>query len=248
MPTDAYEDELLASLYDSFYPWGSCDDFYLTKALAIGGDTLDVGCGTGVLACRIASKGLAVTGVDASEAMLRVARLRSGGERVTWIRSEAQHLRLSQQFDFIYMTGHAFQNLLTDSDVLAVFASVAHLLKPNGRFIFESRNPEVRAWLSWTPERSLRTVVSAEHGRVSLFYDAVVDPGGDIVTITENYGLLDRGMARAGTNRIRFTHQEDLTRLLAKTNLAPIEWYGDWDGSQFLPASKEIIIVTQRRN
>ena len=117
---EVFEDEFLASLYDYFNTWDACDEFYLDLARAIGGRVLDLGCGTGMLACRIAQEGFSVTGADPAEGMLRVARSRMGTERVSWIKAEAQTLRLPTRFDLIYMTGHAFQALLTDDDAIAV--------------------------------------------------------------------------------------------------------------------------------
>ena len=85
---------------------------------------LDLGCGTGMLACRIAQEGLSVIGADPAEGMLRVARSRQGTERVSWIKADGQTLRLPLRFDLIYMTGHAFQALLTDDDAIAVLRTV----------------------------------------------------------------------------------------------------------------------------
>ena len=75
---EVFETEFFASLYDCFNTWSVSDDFYLHHAVAAGGPVLDLGCGTGMLACRMALNGLDVTGVDPSEAMLRVARSRAG--------------------------------------------------------------------------------------------------------------------------------------------------------------------------
>ena len=55
-PTDALIDPVfarpeLAGLYDLFNPWMVCDDFYKARAVASGGPVLDLGCGTGMLAC-----------------------------------------------------------------------------------------------------------------------------------------------------------------------------------------------------
>ena len=123
MPADeVFEDALFASLYDHFNGWDVCDEFYLglARTLKSGARVLDLGCGTGLLACRIAEGGFAVTGVDPAEGMLGVARSRPGAERVSWIKGVGQAMRLPQRFDLIYMTGHAFQALLTDEDALAL--------------------------------------------------------------------------------------------------------------------------------
>ena len=249
MPADdVFEEEFFASLYDCVNPWSVSNDFYVDRAVEAGGPVLDLGCGTGMLACGMAAKGLSVTGVDSAVAMLRVARTRPGGDKVNWIESDGQSLRLPQRFNFICMTGHAFQSLLTDDDAVALLRTAAHHLSADGRFVFETRNPAAQARLSWTPEHSGCTVQSPEHGRVSLFYDAQAEPASGIVTIGEDYRLLDKGVRRAGRNRIRFVDQEHLSRLLANAGLAAIDWYGDWDRRRFSPTSEEIIVVTRRAN
>jgi SAM-dependent methyltransferase len=244
-PADVFEEEFFASLYDCVNPWSAGDDFYLARAIATGGPVLDLGCGTGMMACALAEKGLSVTAVDPDKAMLRVARLRAGGAKVNWIESTGKSLRIPQRFRFIYMAGHAFQQLLTDEDAAAILRTAAAHLDPVGRFVFETRNPSAQAWLRWTPDHSRRTVQSPQHGLISVFYDVEAELASGIVTIREHYDLLDAGVRRAGRNRIRFTDQDGVRRLLTEAGLGAVAWYGDWDGSDFSPTSKEIIVTTR---
>ena len=249
MPAEnVFEEEFFASLYDCLNPWSISEDFYVEQAVASGCPVLDLGCGTGVLACYLAARNLNVTGVDPAEAMLRVARSRVDGDKVRWIKSDGQSLRLPQRFNFICMTGHAFQALLTNDDAVALLRTAAHHLNAEGRFVFETRNPAAQAWLSWTPEHSGRTLQSHKHGRISLFYDAQAEPASGIVTIDEHYHLLDQGVRRVGHNRIRFVDQEHLSRPLAEAGLAAIDWFGDWDRREFSLTSREIIVVARRAN
>ena len=241
---EIYTDETLASLYDHFNRWGPSDEFYLRLARQTGGSVLDLGCGTGMLASRIAAERRVVTGVDPAEAMLKVARARPGAEKVQWVKRDGRNLELSQRFEFIYMTGHAFQALLTDVDALAVLAAVAGHLEPGGRFAFETRNPGARAWLSWTPALSRRVADTAEHGRVEETSAAVHDVATGIVAIRHGYRFLDRGTERHGTSHLRFVDQPHLQRLIVQAGLAPVAFYGDWDKSPLRPESPEIIAVT----
>ena len=131
---DVYEDPRLAELYDHFNPWDQQDDFYLGWARRLGGAVLDVGCGTGRLAVRIAAEGLQVVGAEPGTGMIGVARSRAGGERVEWVQTTGEALDLGRRFRLVYMTGHAFQAVPTDEDAGALLASVARQLEPEGRW------------------------------------------------------------------------------------------------------------------
>jgi SAM-dependent methyltransferase len=242
---EVFEDPFFASLYDHFNAWDVCDDFYLGLALETGGRLLDLGCGTGLLACRIAQEGLAVTGADPAEGMLRVARARAGAERVSWIKAEGQTLRLPQRFDLIYMTGHAFQALLIDDDAVAVLRTARDHLSSDGKFAFETRNPAKKAWLSWTPERR-RIAMTADHGPVEEFFDTATNTDTGIVDIAHHYRFLDTDKTIVGHSQIRFVDLEHLTRLLTAANLAPVAWYGDWDRTPLTATSREFIVIARR--
>ena len=242
---EVFEDEFLASLYDHFNTWDACDEFYLALARESGGRVLDLGCGTGMLACRIAHEGLSVTAADPAEGMLRVARSRAGAERVAWIKADGQSLRLSLRFNLIYMTGHAFQTLLTDDDAIAVLRTVHDHLAVEGRFAFESRNPARQAWLSWIAERR-KLAATNEHGRVEEFFDAAADSRTGIVNLVHHYRFLDADKVITGRSRLRFIDQEHLVRLLAAAGLTPMTWYGDWDRSPLTPTSGEFIVLANR--
>jgi ubiquinone/menaquinone biosynthesis C-methylase UbiE len=242
---EIFDDAFLASLYDHLNPWSSSDDFYLQRARASGGPVLDLGCGTGMLAVRIASEGLEVAGVDPAAGMLKVARSRPGAERVTWFECDGQNLDLARRFKCIYMTGHAFQTLLTDEDAIAVLSAAGRHLSPDGRFIFESRNPAAREWQEWRPGNSW-TVEIAPHGRVEESVDTTFDEASGIARITHRYRFLDRGTERVSNSRIRFIDHDHIARLIEEAGLKSIAWYGDWDRRPLSLASKEIVAVTGR--
>ena len=242
---DLFDDALLASVYDDLNPWGPWDNFYLGLARESGGAVLDLGCGTGKLACRIAAEGCAVVGAEPAAGMLGVARARPG-EAVTWVQSDGQSLNLTRRFDLIYMTGHAFQALLSDDDALALLAAAARHLAPEGKFAFETRNTARRAWLGWTPDATREVVRTAAQGRIEACYDAVAEADTGIVRIAQHCRFLDRGTTRIGRSRIRFIERDHLEGLLARAGLAANAWYGDWDRGPCTREAKEIIVVTGR--
>jgi SAM-dependent methyltransferase len=244
---EVFEDSLFASLYDHFNGWDVCDHFYLglARTLKSGARILDLGCGTGLLACRIAEEGYAVTGVDPAQGMLDVARSRLGAERVSWVKGAGQTMRLPQRFDLIYMTGHAFQALLTDDDAVTLLRTARDHLADDGLLAFETRNPARQAWLSWTPDRR-RRAVTTDHGEVEEFFDTKADPAAGIVDLAAHYRFAGSSRTIVGRSRIRFVDLDHLKRLLAAAKLAPVTWYGDWDRSPLTKTSREFIVIAQR--
>lgn len=176
---------------------------------------------------------------------LGLARTRPGGERVSWIKSEGQAMRLPQRFDLIYMTGHAFQALLTDGDALALLRTARNHLADDGLLAFETRNPARRAWLSWTPDKR-RSAATADHGEVEEFFDAKAEPDTGIVNLAAHYRFADTGRTIIGRSRIRFVKFDHLHRLLTAADLAPLTCYGDWDRSPLTDTSREFIVIAHR--
>ena len=129
MPCASYVDPRLAAVYDHLNPPGKEDGFYAALAGAPPSIILDMGCGTGRFACQLAKLGHRVTGADPAGAMLGIARGREGGERVTWVETDAAGLHLATRFDLIIMTGHAFQVFLEDREIRAALGNLRRHLR-----------------------------------------------------------------------------------------------------------------------
>jgi ubiquinone/menaquinone biosynthesis C-methylase UbiE len=244
MPPDEdklYQDPELAQFYDLENGWA--DDFDYCLQLAVGAQSvLDLGCGTGQLAAKLA-EGRGVVGVDPAAAMLEVARQRSGGEAVTWVQADARSLRLGQRFDLVVFTGHAFQVFLTEEDQKAVLATIARHLGPGGRFIFDSRNPAIEAWRDWTPEATRRRLEHPELGGIEAWSDVAQDGATGIVTYQTHYRVLASGKCLSASSKIRFSRQEQIAVLLAAAGLKVEEWLGDWRGGPCNPSGLDIIPI-----
>jgi 2-polyprenyl-3-methyl-5-hydroxy-6-metoxy-1,4-benzoquinol methylase len=76
----------LAEVYDPLDPDRSDLDAYVAMVEEFGArSVLDIGCGTGTLACLLARRGLTVTAVDPAAASLAVAPTKPGADRVRWV-------------------------------------------------------------------------------------------------------------------------------------------------------------------
>ena len=243
--SDHYNQAELAVLYDDENGWDASADFYRDLARNLGVRTLlDLGCGTGVVTRGIAASiGCVAVGVDPARPMLEVARRNTSSASVEWIEGDARSIRLGRSFDLVIMTGNAFQGLVTVEDQAALLATIAAHLAPGGRFAFDSRNPEAREWLEWTPDLSRRVVNTKVYGAVEIWDEAAMDAEGVVLDVVEHYRILESGKRLRSDFRLRFTAQADVARAIVAANLAAESWFGDWNRTHFGKDAREIIVI-----
>ncbi|MEO6577859.1 MAG: class I SAM-dependent methyltransferase [Candidatus Limnocylindria bacterium] len=182
MPDAVFEEPRLAAIYDALDPDRSDLDAYLAVIEELGArSVLDVGCGTGVFALRLAERGLRVIGVDPAGASLDVARAKPGAERVTWFHGDASAIPESTEVDAVTMTANVAQVFLADADWRATLEAAHRALRPGGWLVFESRDPDRRAWNEWTEGRTRSTTDIPGIGRVTDWVQ-VTEVDGELVT------------------------------------------------------------------
>ena len=157
MPDAHFAEPRLAELYDPLDADRSDLDVYVAMADEFGvRSVLDVGCGTGTLACLLASRGLQVTAADPALASLEVARRKPGADRVRWLHADAASLP-PLQVDLAVMTGNVAQVFVSDQEWAAALGAIRQALRPAWP-VFEARDPAMKAWLEWTRDQTWRRV------------------------------------------------------------------------------------------
>jgi SAM-dependent methyltransferase len=202
-PPDAgFADPRLAVLYDFFDSDRSDLDVYeaIVDELSAG-KIVDVGCGTGQLATRLAARGLEVVGVDPATASVQVARGKPHADRVTWIDGDATALvdRVCDA-DLAVMTGNVAQVFVEDRDWSETLSAIHAALRYGGWLVFETRAPEVRAWEQWTTPA---TEVMLPDGRQGLDSMTVTEVALPLVTFESDLVLADETLKSLSTLRFR---------------------------------------------
>lgn len=144
-------EQLSAELYDVSVPdWEGEMDFYREFAYQVrdrGRPVLEVACGTGRVAIRLAQEGVSIIGTDLDEEMLKVARRKSEGiPNVSWVAGDMRSLDLRQDFGLILVPGHSFQFMLTPEDQVKALVTLKRHLEPGGILILHLDHQDV-AWL-----------------------------------------------------------------------------------------------------
>ncbi|HOO49924.1 MAG TPA: class I SAM-dependent methyltransferase [Alphaproteobacteria bacterium] len=240
MLDEHYTNPKLAEIYDIDSGWSVDRDFYLSladpsKKLEI----LDLGCGTGLLCDAYAARGHSVTGCDPSKTMLDVARLKPHGKNIEWVESSAQDFKSLKSFDLIVMTGHAFQVLLSEEDILIALSNMKRHLKTGGLIVFEARNPAVNWVECWDYSMSLDTKFgSVEESRKFLNWDGQ-RMSFELVYKFPNETFISK-------SDLLFLSKNKICDLLIASGLVADSVFGGWDKSPFYPDfSKEMIFFVR---
>lgn len=215
MPDEIFENPRLAALYDPFDPDRSDLNAYEAMVEEFGARrVLDVGCGTGTFACRLAAKGIDVIGLEPAKASLDVAQTKPWSDRVRWIQGDARALP-ALTVDLVTMTANVAQVFLSDMEWEGTLRSIREVLRPGGRLVFETRNPEAEAWLTWNRENTYERVEVANFGLVEGWVE-VTDVHAPLVSFRWTYIFESDGAVVTSDSTLRFRGREEVAKSLAR--------------------------------
>lgn len=239
-----YVDRRLVELYDRSNPHRADTDFYLQLAADLDAHTIiDLGCGTGLLTCQLATNDRQVIGVDPAPAMLAVARRQLRADHVHWIEGDSQALG-TPHADLVLMTGNVAQVFLDDMAWATTLDAIHTALRPGGYLAFESRNPAAREWEQWTREATYEKndtpfgsmeewieVVRVHDGRVQFEGHNVFTATGEVVVVN---------------SELRFRSLEALTTSLVNASFTVEQVYGNWQCGPVVATSHVLVFVARR--
>src|SRR4051794_31034288 len=116
----------------------------LLAELAGDGAALEFAVGTGRIALPLAERGVPVTGIDSSEAMLAQLRSKPGADKVKASVGDMAETRVEGEFSLVYLVFNTIFNLVTQAGQVACFENATRHLAAGGRFVIEARVPELQ--------------------------------------------------------------------------------------------------------
>ncbi len=181
----------IAAEYDESLPPHVVEHYLVKRAryltgLAPPGRGLDVGCGTGVLAARLAGAGWAMTGCDPSDGMLDV--MRAATPAVEAVVASGTDLPFGDDaFDLVYCVA-VMHHVAAPAAVLATLGEMVRVCRPGGHVVVWDHNPRNPYW------KHLMARVPQDDGSERLIPEAEVlrglRAGGGEVLASEPLGLV----------------------------------------------------------
>lgn len=140
----------IAHEYDESLP-AHVVEHYLDKRAAFvrahcpPGEGLDVGCGTGALAARLAGLGYAMTGIDPSAGMLDVLRERAPSVHAR--EGSGTDLPFEDSTFDLVLSVAVMHHVADPDDVRTVLAEMVRVVRPGGRVLHWDHNPRNPYWV-----------------------------------------------------------------------------------------------------
>ena len=219
MPDALFAEPKLAEIYDLLDNPNRPD---LTPYLAIADEfhshsVLDLGCGTGNLACRLAARGKEVVGVDPAAASLAVAKRKAYADQVRWIPGTAAQLKRLNT-DLITMTGNVAQVFVLDEEWMATLRACRDTLRPNGRLVFEVRDPAKEAWKGWNREQSYKKIEASGIGIIESWVE-LVNVRLPLVSFRYTFVFRKDGSVMTSESTLRFRTCSEIAETLSHAQL-----------------------------
>jgi SAM-dependent methyltransferase len=205
--------------------------------LESGRDVLDLACGHGRIANRLASRGVRVTGIDATPRFLELARADAAARAVTvdYVDGDMRSLPWSDRFDHVvcWFTSYGY---FEDDDNMKVLREAHRALRSGGSLLIENNN------LAQLLPRALPWIVSERDGDFMIDHWQF-DP-------VEGRGVTERTVIRSGRTRrftffVRMFVAAELAAWLRDAGFREIELYGD-DGEALTAQSRRMITIARK--
>ena len=228
--------ERIADVYDELYSDYEESAVDLLQELAGRGRALELGIGTGRLALPLCHRGVNVTGIDASQAMIDQLRAKPGGDGVEVVMGSFVAIDLDACFDLVYIVFNTFLGLQTQEEQVECFRSVAEHLTEEGVFLIEAFVPDR---CRFDDDQTVRAVhVSEDVVRLDVTRHSPVGQ-----QVTSQHVVLSAKGVRLYPVRIRYAWPSELDLMARLAGLRLKHRWGSWDRREFTGASGKHISV-----
>jgi SAM-dependent methyltransferase len=236
--------EAVAGVYDEWFG-GSPEEAEQTAAFlaerAGSGPVLELGIGTGRVALPLAGRGLAVHGIDSSEAMVAQLRAKPGGAAIPVTLGSFADAIAGGPYSLVFVVFNTFFGLLAQEEQIRCFEGVAAHLTAGGAFVLECFVPDPTRFTQGQVLQTRRV------GRHDLHLEAGRhDPVNQ--RVSSQHAVISENGIRLYPVQIRYAWPSELDLMARLAGLRLSERWSGWAGEAFTAASTRHISVYRSFN
>lgn len=239
---DGYFDERVAARYDESHA-ESFDRASVEPAvdfladLAGKGRALELGIGTGRIALPLAQRGVPVSGIELSRAMIARLRAKPGGAEIAVTIGDFATATAEGTFSVAYLVFNTILNLTTQAAQVACFRNVAAHLEPGGCFVVEVEVPELR---QLPPGETIRAFHVSEASWGIDEYDVAAQG-----LTSHHFEIVDGGLERFSVP-FRYAWPSELDLMAELAGMSLRERWSGWKREPFTSDSRAHVSVWEK--
>ncbi|HET7506196.1 MAG TPA: class I SAM-dependent methyltransferase [Kofleriaceae bacterium] len=204
-------------------------------ALAGDGRALEFAIGTGRVAIPLCQRGVRVTGIELSTAMIDQLRTKVDEATIPVIAGDMATTVAPGEYALVYLVFNTIANLLAQAEQVACFRNAARHLVPGGRFVIELWVPELRR----LPPGQQAAVWRCEPGLIAVqTYDVVKQ-----LVVSHHFSFDDSRNARVSRCPLRYVWPAELDLMAQLAGFELESRHADWSGSELTAESRSHVSV-----
>lgn len=203
--------------------------------LAEGGPALEFAIGTGRVGVPLSRRGVPVTGIELSPAMLARLRTKADEATIPVVIGDMATASAPGRYNLVYLVFNTISNLLTQAEQVECFRNAARHLEPGGRFAVELGVPDLRI----LPPGQQGTVFRADPGYLGV--DTLDPLKQRLVSHHFRFGEGREARVFRSPHRYIWPSELDLMGQLAGFTLE--SRHADWRGTEFTAESTSHVSV-----
>jgi SAM-dependent methyltransferase len=218
--------DLIAAVYDEWYPAPEEESIQFLSRLAQGGRTLELGIGTGRLAIPLKTIGVNIEGIDVSTTMVNRLHEKPGGKDIPVRIGDFSELGVDGHYDLIFVVFNTFFGLPTQEMQLQCLKNVARHLNEKGRFVIEAFVPDMTRFIEG---QSIRTT-SVKDAEVRI--DVSMHDAAKQQVVSQHVMLTEKGIKMVPVT-IRYVWPSELDMMARVAGLKLRNRWEDWKETPF---------------
>jgi SAM-dependent methyltransferase len=204
-------------------------------ALAQGGAALELAIGTGRVAVPLRQRGVPVSGIELSAAMIEQLRTKAHAASIPVIAGDMTTARAPGQYSLVYLVYDTLSNLLTQAEQVACFRNAARHLSPGGCFVIELGVPALRR----LPPGQSAVVFRNEPGYIGVDTHDVLEQR----VVSHHFRFDEQGQTRLYRTAHRYIWPAELDLMATMAGFELEARHADWSGGAFTGESRSHVSV-----
>ena len=208
------------------------------EQLAGGGRALEFAIGTGRVGLALAARGVPVTGIEFSPAMVEQLRAKPGGAELSVTIGDMATTRVDGTFRLVYLVFNTLVNLTSQEAQVDCFANAAAHLDPGGCFVVEVNVPR----LELVPAGGRHAVFAMEPDHVGIDEWDVAEQR----LVSHHFAPVPDGRWRYNPIPFRYVWAGEMDLMARLAGLRLRDRWSDWHGAPFGNDSRSVISVWEK--